>query len=262
MRGLGLERRGEGPRVAVLAVEPTSPVSGGSILGDKTRMQALSRNPAAFIRPSPSGTALGGVAQSTREAMLLCEAAGYDVVIVETVGIGQSQVAVAGMVDFFLLMLLPGGGDELQGIKKGVVELADCLRVNKADGPTAELAERTRAEAARARQGIRWLGSTWPPPVPAGGHRGSGPAHGPVTGWRRAGGPCWPTAKSLRTAENSNAGADDRRETGCGACSRTACKPRFAAIQKSRARSRRSRRRSKPGRPLQMRPPETCWSAS
>lgn len=162
---LGLELIEKGHRVAVLAVDPTSPVSGGSILGDKTRMQALSRNPAAFIRPSPSGTALGGVAQSTREAMLLCEAAGYDVVIVETVGIGQSQVAVAGMVDFFLLMLLPGGGDELQGIKKGVVELADCLLVNKADGPTAEVAERTRAEYASALQVIRSLSSNWSPPV-------------------------------------------------------------------------------------------------
>ena len=162
---LGLELIEKGHRVAVLAVDPTSPVSGGSILGDKTRMEVLSRNPAAFIRPSPSGTALGGVAQSTREAMLLCEAAGYDVVIVETVGIGQSQVAVAGMVDFFLLMLLPGGGDELQGIKKGVVELADCLLVNKADGPTAEGAERTRMEYASALQVIRPLSSNWSPSV-------------------------------------------------------------------------------------------------
>jgi LAO/AO transport system kinase len=162
---LGLLLIEKGHRVAVLAVDPTSPVSGGSILGDKTRMDILSRNPAAFIRPSPSGSALGGVAQSTREAMLLCEAAGYDVVIVETVGIGQSQVAVASMVDFFLLMLLPGGGDELQGIKKGVVEIADCLLVNKADGATAEVAERTRLEYAGAMQVIRALSSSWSPPV-------------------------------------------------------------------------------------------------
>lgn len=162
---LGLDLVGRGHRVAVLAVDPTSPVSGGSILGDKTRMEVLSRDPSAFIRPSPSGSSLGGVARRTREAMLLCEAAGYDVVIVETVGIGQSQVAVAGMVDFFLLVLLPAGGDELQGIKKGVVELADALVVNKADGPSAEVAERTRIDYANALQVIRPLSSSWSPPV-------------------------------------------------------------------------------------------------
>lgn len=162
---LGLDLIERGHRVAVLAVDPTSPVSGGSILGDKTRMEVLSRSPAAFIRPSPSGSSLGGVARRTREAMLLCEAAGYDVVIVETVGIGQSQVAVAGMVDFFLLVLLPGGGDDLQGIKKGVVELADALVVNKADGPTAEVAERTRVDYANALGIIRSLSSSWSPPV-------------------------------------------------------------------------------------------------
>lgn len=162
---LGLDLIERGHRVAVLAVDPTSPVSGGSILGDKTRMEVLSRSPAAFIRPSPSGSSLGGVARRTREAMLLCEAAGYDVVIVETVGIGQSQVAVAGMVDFFLLVLLPGGGDDLQGIKKGVVELADALVVNKADGPTAEVAERTRVDYANALGIIRPLSSSWSPPV-------------------------------------------------------------------------------------------------
>ncbi len=165
IEALGLELIAAGHRVAVLAVDPTSPVSGGSILGDKTRMEALSREPAAFIRPSPSGRSLGGVAQRTRETMLLCEAAGYDVVIVETVGIGQSQVAVAGMVDFFMLVLLPLGGDDLQGIKKGVVELADCLVVNKADGPTAEVAERTRSDYASALQVIRSLSSAWTTPV-------------------------------------------------------------------------------------------------
>ncbi len=152
---LGLQLIEDGHRVAVLAIDPTSPVSGGSILGDKTRMEILSRSPNAFIRPSPSGTSLGGVAQRTREAMLVCEAAGFDVVIVETVGIGQSQVAVAGMVDFFLLLLLPASGDELQGIKKGVVELADGLAVNKADGSTLEAAERTQLDYTRALQVIR-----------------------------------------------------------------------------------------------------------
>lgn len=165
IEALGLDLIERGHRVAVLAVDPTSPVSGGSILGDKTRMEVLSRNPSAFIRPSPSGDSLGGVARRTREAMLLCEAAGYDVVIVETVGIGQSQVAVASMVDFFLLVLLPGGGDDLQGIKKGVVELADALLVNKADGPSAAIAERTRIDYANALGVIRSLSAVWSPPV-------------------------------------------------------------------------------------------------
>ncbi|MEL0204371.1 MAG: methylmalonyl Co-A mutase-associated GTPase MeaB, partial [Halieaceae bacterium] len=124
----------QGHRLAVLAVDPSSPVAGGSILGDKTRMEALSREEAAFIRPSPAGRALGGVAFKTRESLLLCEAAGFDIILVETVGVGQSEHQVAGMVDFFLLLMLPGGGDELQGIKKGILELADAIVVNKADG--------------------------------------------------------------------------------------------------------------------------------
>src|SRR5690606_9821861 len=123
---------GEGHRVAVLAIDPSSRRSGGSILGDKTRMERLARAPEAFVRPSPTGGSLGGVARRTREALLLCEAAGFDVVIVETVGVGQSETAVAEMVDLFLLLLPPAGGDELQGIKKGVVELADLLVINKA----------------------------------------------------------------------------------------------------------------------------------
>ena len=133
-------------RVAVLAIDPSSQRTGGSILGDKTRMNRLSRDPNAFIRPSPSGTTLGGVARKTREALLVCEAAGFDVVIVETVGVGQNEIAVRSMVDFFLLMLLPGGGDELQGIKKGIVELADALFVNKADGKNGARATQTQTE--------------------------------------------------------------------------------------------------------------------
>lgn len=133
-----------GHKVAVLAVDPSSPIAGGSILGDKTRMEALSRSESAYIRPSPAGEALGGVATKTRESMLLCEAAGYDVVLVETVGVGQSEHLVAGMVDFFLVLMLPGGGDELQGIKKGIVELADALVINKADGDSAAIARTTQ----------------------------------------------------------------------------------------------------------------------
>jgi len=133
----------QGHKVAVLAVDPTSAVSGGSILGDKTRMEALSRNDRAFIRPSPAGKTLGGVTRRTRETMLLCEAAGFDVIFVETVGVGQSETAVAEMTDMFLLMLLPGGGDELQGIKRGIMELADLILVNKSDGDQQDLASRT-----------------------------------------------------------------------------------------------------------------------
>ena len=133
-----------GRKVAVLAVDPSSPLKGGSILADKTRMEELSRQPAAFIRPSPSAGTLGGVAQKTRETMLLCEAAGYDVILVETVGVGQSEYEVAGMVDFFMVLMLPNAGDELQGIKKGIMELADALLINKADGESVQLAEQTR----------------------------------------------------------------------------------------------------------------------
>lgn len=139
-----------GHRVAVLAIDPSSGLNRGSILGDKTRMDRLSRDPAAFIRPSPAGSTLGGVARKTREAILLCEAAGYDRVLVETVGVGQSETAVQAMTDLFLLLLLPGAGDELQGIKRGVVEMADMILVNKADGARAALAEESRLQYLRA----------------------------------------------------------------------------------------------------------------
>jgi LAO/AO transport system kinase len=133
IEALGLALIGQGHRVAVLAIDPSSSVSGGSILGDKTRMEQLSVNPAAYIRPSPASGTLGGVAERTREAMLVCEAAGYDVVIVETVGVGQSETAVASMTDMFVLLQLPNAGDDLQALKKGVMELADLVVVNKAD---------------------------------------------------------------------------------------------------------------------------------
>jgi LAO/AO transport system kinase len=151
--------------VAVLAVDPSSARSGGSILGDKTRMEELSRSPRAFIRPSPSGGTLGGVARRTREALLLCEAAGFDVVLVETVGVGQSEVAVAGMVDVFCLLLAPAGGDELQGVKRGIVELADLVVVNKADGDLADAATRTAADYANAVHFLRPRYAGWTPRV-------------------------------------------------------------------------------------------------
>lgn len=145
IEAFGLFLLGLGKKVAVLAVDPSSPVAGGSILGDKTRMEELSRRDEAFIRPSPSEGSLGGVAHKTRETMLLCEAAGYDVIIVETVGVGQSEYEVASMVDFFLVLMLPNAGDELQGIKRGIMELADGLVVNKADGDGAIFADQTRS---------------------------------------------------------------------------------------------------------------------
>lgn len=150
IEALGMHLIDAGHRVAVLAVDPSSTRSGGSILGDKTRMEELSRRPEAYIRPSPSGGTLGGVARRTREGMLVCEAAGFDVVLVETVGVGQSEVAVAGMVDLFLLLLSPGAGDDLQGVKRGIVELADLVVVNKADGALLDLARHTASDYSHA----------------------------------------------------------------------------------------------------------------
>jgi LAO/AO transport system kinase len=150
--GMFLLERGH--RVAVLAIDPSSTLSGGSILGDKTRMARLSLEPRAFIRPSPSSATPGGIARRTRETMLLCEAAGFDVVLVETVGVGQGETAVADMVDFFLVLALPGSGDELQGIKKGVLELADAIAVNKADG---EGANRARIALGDLKAALRYL---------------------------------------------------------------------------------------------------------
>lgn len=165
IEALGTHVIDRGHRVAVLAVDPSSALSGGSILGDKTRMEELARRPEAFIRPSPAGGTLGGVARRTREAMLACEAAGFDVIIVETVGVGQSETAVAEMTDLFLLLLLPAGGDELQGIKRGILELADVLAINKADGPGAERARRARAELERALEILRPAGGGRAPRV-------------------------------------------------------------------------------------------------
>lgn len=165
IEAFGLSLIGRGSKVAVLAVDPSSTISGGSILGDKTRMPELSAHPDAFVRPSPSGGSLGGVARRTREAMLLCAAAGYGVVLVETVGVGQSEYAVAQMVDFFLVLMLAGAGDELQGIKRGIVELADAIVVNKADGDNVERASRAAAEYRGALHMLRPADHGWAPPV-------------------------------------------------------------------------------------------------
>ena len=162
---LGTSLTGAGRRVAVLAVDPTSTLSGGSILGDKTRMPRLANDDSAFVRPSPSTGTLGGVTRTTRESMVVLEAAGHDVVLVETVGIGQSETAVASMVDFFLVLMLPGAGDELQGIKKGVLELADMIAVNKADGDNETRAREAVRDYSAALRLIRPASPDWTPPV-------------------------------------------------------------------------------------------------
>ena len=162
---LGRFLTGRGLSVAVLAVDPSSARSGGSVLGDKTRMEKLAADPRAFIRPSPSGKTLGGIAAKTREGILVCEAAGFEVVIVETVGVGQSETAVADMVDFFLVLMLAGAGDELQGIKKGILELADTIVITKADGENVGHAERARKAYETALHMLAPSASVWHPPV-------------------------------------------------------------------------------------------------
>jgi LAO/AO transport system kinase len=165
IESLGLMLTGQEHRVAVLTIAPTSRISGGSILGDKTRMIDLSRNPNAFIRPSPSGQTLGGVARNTREVMLACEAAGFDVVLIETVGVGQSETVVADVVDFFLVVLIAGAGDELQGIKRGLMEMADLVAIDKADGDNKVHAERVCALYQNAMRLIHPADRPWKPLV-------------------------------------------------------------------------------------------------
>lgn len=165
IEAFGLQVITQGHQIAVLAIDPTSQVSKGSILGDKTRMGQLAIHEKAFIRPSPAGDSLGGVARKTRETIFLCEAAGFDTIIIETVGVGQSEIAVRSMVDCFLLLLLPGAGDELQGIKRGIVEMADILAVNKADGERIPLAKRARQEYKNALHLFPPKASNWTPEV-------------------------------------------------------------------------------------------------
>jgi LAO/AO transport system kinase len=165
IESFGMQLVKDGYKVAVLAVDPSSSKSGGSIMGDKTRMERLSLEQGAFIRPSPSGGTLGGVARRTRETMIVCEAAGFGVIIIETVGVGQSETTVASMVDFFLVLMLAGAGDELQGIKKGVLELADAIAINKADGDNVENAKKAKMEYEKALSLLTPASATWSPPV-------------------------------------------------------------------------------------------------
>ena len=165
IEAFGMHLLSLGHKVAVLAVDPSSQLSGGSILGDKTRMEELARETNAFIRPSPAGETLGGVARKTRETMLICEAAGYDVIIVETVGVGQSEITVASMVDFFLLLQIPNAGDELQGIKRGVMEIADAIVVNKAEGDNRSRAELARQQYVNALHMLKPKSLNWQVPA-------------------------------------------------------------------------------------------------
>ncbi len=165
IEAFGKHLTGLGKKVAVLAIDPSSSIGRGSILGDKTRMEALVKDENAFIRPSPSGDSLGGVAKKTREAIVLCEAAGFDTIIIETIGVGQSETAVHSMVDFFLLLKLAGAGDELQGIKRGIIEMADAIVINKADGDNIRAAKLAKAEFARALHLYPIKESTWQPKV-------------------------------------------------------------------------------------------------
>ena len=165
IESFGMELIKKGHYLGVLAVDPSSQKSGGSVMGDKTRMEKLSVQDQAFIRPSPSGGTLGGVARKTRETMIVCEAAGFDVIMVETMGVGQSEIMVASMVDFFLVLMLSGAGDELQGIKKGVLELADAIAINKADGSNIQKAEEARREYEAAMGLLYHPSPVWTPPV-------------------------------------------------------------------------------------------------
>lgn len=206
---------GLGHRVAVLAVDPSSSRTGGSILGDKTRMERLAVDPAAFIRPSPTAGTLGGVAKATRESIVVMEAAGYDVVLVETVGVGQSETAVANMVDSFLLLTLARTGDQLQGIKKGVLELADVIAVNKADGPHERDAKAAARELVGALRLMHGKDAAWTPPVLSCSARGRA--------WTPCGSGWSSTAHSSAPAAGSPPSAGTSRSTGPGPWSATSC---------------------------------------
>jgi LAO/AO transport system kinase len=197
---LGLHVIGRGHSIAVLAVDPSSKLGGGAILGDKTRMAELAQQVEAFIRPSPAGPTLGGVARRTRDTIIACEAAGFDVIIVETVGVGQSETAVAEMVDMFILLLAPGGGDELQGMKRGIVELADLILVNKADGYALPEAGRTVADYQNALRLLRPATPGWKPEVrPCSALTGAGIAE------------AWQTVERFRAAMTANGRMARRR---------------------------------------------------
>ncbi len=250
--GLSLLERGRS--LAVLAIDPSSKRGGGSILGDKTRMEELSRHRGAFIRPSPAGATLGGVARRTREAMLLAEAAGFDTVIVETVGVGQSETAVADMVDMFIVLLLPAGGDDLQGIKRGVIELADLIVVNKADGDLKATARRSASTTSMRLRMLRSPTAGWTPEVTtSSAQTGEGVAE------------IWEVVQRFNAAvgERASPGAGpSRRAPGCGTRSARPCWPICAGTRTSESWSGAWSARSRPGG-LPRRPrPGVCYRPS
>ncbi len=202
IEALGRQLTGSGHKLAVLAIDPSSSRTRGSILGDKTRMEKLSTDPNAFIRPSPSAGSLGGVARKTKESIILCEAAGYDVIFVETVGVGQSETAVHAMVDFFLLLMLAGAGDELQGIKRGIMEMADAIFINKADGENKKIATRAKAEYQNALHLFPPTESGWIPYVgTCSAANGEGIAE------------VWETVRKFETLTKSNGAFHQKRQT-------------------------------------------------
>ena len=247
--GLALLERGRS--LAVLAIDPSSKRGGGSILGDKTRMEELSRQTAAFIRPSPAGATLGGVARRTREAMLLVEAAGFDTVIVETVGVGQSETAVSDMVDMFIVLLLPAGGDDLQGIKRGVIELADLIVVNKADGDLLPTAKRAASDYQHALRMLRSPTAGWTPEV------ATCSALTGVPAWSRSGRPS--NGSGRRWARRASpSGGPSRRAPGCGTRWAKPCWPSCASIRTSASWCPAWSARSKPAERPPPRRPGIC----
>ena len=230
VESLGLTLTGAGRRLAVLAVDPSSARSGGSILGDKTRMERLARTPAAFIRPSPSQAALGGVARRTRETIRLVEAWGAEVVLVETVGVGQSETMVAEMTDVFVLLIAPGGGDELQGVKRGIMEMADLVLVNKADGEHLPQAGRTRADYAGALRLMRPHPGDppgWPRVLTVSALTGAGLAE------------AWAAVEALAAARQASGAWDDRRRAQAVAAFRRLVEQGLTALVREEGRGRR-----------------------
>ena len=239
-------------KLAVLAIDPSSERSGGSILGDKTRMESISSNPKVFIRPSPSAGSLGGVARKTRETIILCEAAGFDVIFIETVGVGQSETAVHSMVDLFMLLQISGAGDELQGIKRGIMEMADLMVITKADGENIHKAELAQTQF----QGALRLS---PCPNRDGGPRSTPRRRWPGRGWRRSGKAWRSTSTTFRKTAISSTTATGRTNTGCTSRSTRRCAEVSTATRPWRRASERTRNACWRTKSRRSSPPRSCW---
>lgn len=241
-------------KLAVLAIDPSSERSGGSILGDKTRMESICHNPDVFIRPSPSAGSLGGVARKTRETIVLCEAAGFDVVFIETVGVGQSETAVHSMVDMFMLLQISGAGDELQGIKRGIMEMADMMVITKADGENVHKAELAKTQF----QGALRL---FPVPESAGARRSTPARRWRRPGSRRSGRGSRSTSTTSTPTATSSTTATGRTSTGCTRRSTKRCAAVSTAIRPSRARSPNTSSGCSMTRSRRSSPPRSCWTS-